>query len=45
VSINPFDDEDGFGQETRASCLAYVEENWTHMRPKGLREANPLIKA
>jgi uncharacterized protein YbdZ (MbtH family) len=30
-----------FGQEigaTRSSCLAYIEENWTDMRPRGLRE-------
>jgi MbtH protein len=28
-----------FGEDTRANCLAYVEENWTDMRPKSLREA------
>jgi MbtH protein len=28
-----------FGADTRANCLAYVEENWTDMRPKSLREA------
>jgi MbtH protein len=27
------------GADTRANCLAYVEENWTDMRPKSLREA------
>ena len=27
------------GGETRANCLAYIEENWTDMRPRGLREA------
>ena len=27
------------GEETRANCLAYIEENWTDMRPRGLREA------
>jgi len=25
-----------FGEESRANCLAYVEENWTDMRPKSL---------
>lgn len=28
-----------FGEETRAKCLEYVEENWTDMRPRSLREA------
>jgi MbtH protein len=28
-----------FGEDTRANCLAYVEQNWTDMRPKSLREA------
>ena len=28
-----------FGEETRAACVAYVEENWTDMRPRSLREA------
>ena len=28
-----------FGGASRAECLAYVEEHWTDMRPKGLREA------
>ena len=23
---------------TRAECLAYVEENWTDLRPKSLRD-------
>jgi MbtH protein len=27
-----------FGTHTRASCLACIEENWTDMRPRGLRE-------
>jgi MbtH protein len=27
------------GPDTRASCLAYVEENWTDMRPKSLIKA------
>ena len=28
-----------FGADTRGECLAYVEENWTDMRPRSLREA------
>ncbi|MGB8408102.1 MAG: MbtH family protein [Mycobacterium sp.] len=28
-----------FGAKTRADCLAYVEENWTDIRPKTLRDA------
>lgn len=28
-----------FGEESRADCLKYVEENWTDIRPKSLREA------
>ena len=28
-----------FGADTRANCLAHVEESWTDMRPKSLREA------
>jgi uncharacterized protein YbdZ (MbtH family) len=28
-----------FGAATRADCLADVEQNWTDMRPKSLREA------
>jgi uncharacterized protein YbdZ (MbtH family) len=28
-----------FGAAGRAECLAYVEERWTDMRPKSLREA------
>ncbi|QFZ20394.1 MbtH family protein [Saccharothrix syringae] len=28
-----------FGEQSRAACLAYVEENWTDLRPKSLREA------
>ncbi|GGY52759.1 MbtH family protein [Streptomyces djakartensis] len=25
-----------YGQDTRDACLAYVEENWTDMRPASL---------
>ncbi|MFJ9343613.1 MbtH family protein [Streptomyces sp. NPDC101733] len=28
-----------FGEAARAECLAYVEKNWTDLRPKSLREA------
>ncbi|ASU84196.1 MbtH family protein [Nocardiopsis gilva YIM 90087] len=28
-----------FGEDTRDACLAYVEENWTDLRPKSLVEA------
>ena len=28
-----------FGEAGRAECLAYVEENWTDMRPRSLRES------
>lgn len=28
-----------FGEDTRANCLAYAEENWTDMRPRSLRGA------
>lgn len=28
-----------FGESTRTDCLSYVEENWTDMRPRSLREA------
>jgi MbtH protein len=27
------------GKDTRDACLAYIEENWTDMRPKSLIEA------
>lgn len=28
-----------FGAAGRAECLAYVEEHWTDLRPRSLREA------
>ena len=28
-----------FGEAGRGECLAYVEENWTDMRPRSLRES------
>lgn len=28
-----------FGAGSRRDCIAYVEENWTDMRPRSLREA------
>ncbi|MEU7825558.1 MbtH family protein [Catellatospora sp. NPDC049133] len=27
-----------FGEDTREACLAYVETNWTDLRPRTLRE-------
>jgi MbtH protein len=27
-----------FGEDTRVACLAYVEANWTDLRPQSLRE-------
>ncbi|MFF4582200.1 MbtH family protein [Streptomyces sp. NPDC001389] len=28
-----------FGEESRENCLAYVEEHWSDLRPRSLREA------
>ena len=28
-----------FGEAGRADCLAYIEENWTDMRPLSLRRS------
>lgn len=28
-----------YGESNRADCLAWVEENWIDMRPRGLRES------
>ncbi|MGV0646210.1 MbtH family protein [Mycolicibacterium sp. XJ879] len=28
-----------FGEGTRADCLAYVEQNWTDIRPRSLQAA------
>ncbi|AFR50332.1 hypothetical protein KTR9_3697 [Gordonia sp. KTR9] len=28
-----------FGEDSRAACLEYVEQNWTDLRPKSLIEA------
>lgn len=28
-----------FGSERRGKCVEYVDQNWTDMRPKSLREA------
>jgi MbtH protein len=30
-----------FGEDTREACLAYVEANWTDIRPRSLRDADP----
>lgn len=27
-----------FGEQSREACLAYVEANWTDLRPRSLRE-------
>ncbi len=27
-----------FGADTRSACVAYVEEHWTDLRPKSLRD-------
>ena len=28
-----------FGAGSRADCLSYVQQNWTDLRPRSLREA------
>ncbi|WP_151484779.1 MbtH family protein [Streptomyces albicerus] len=28
-----------FGEESRDPCLSYVEEHWTDLRPRSLRDA------
>jgi MbtH protein len=28
-----------FGVDARANCLAYIEDTWTDMRPRSLRDA------
>ncbi|UFQ18668.1 MULTISPECIES: MbtH family protein [Streptomyces] len=28
-----------FGPQERRACLAHIEENWTDLRPRSLREA------
>jgi len=28
-----------FGEDTQAKCLEYVEQNWSDLRPRSLREA------
>jgi len=28
-----------FGEDSHRACLDYVEENWTDLRPRSLREA------
>lgn len=28
-----------FGPDSRVNCLGYVEQHWTDMRPRSLREA------
>ncbi|WP_280310726.1 MbtH family protein [Nocardia abscessus] len=28
-----------FGDDSRSACVEYIEEHWTDMRPKSLRDA------
>lgn len=40
VSVDiPADWRRVYGEASRADCLQYVEEHWSDMRPKTLREA------
>ncbi|GEL18386.1 MbtH family protein [Pseudonocardia asaccharolytica] len=32
-----------FGEDTRDACLAYVEEHWTDLRPRSLRERTRAV--
>ncbi|MCZ9344133.1 MbtH family protein [Streptomyces sp. TRM76130] len=34
-----------FGEDTRAACIAYIEENWTDMRPKSLADRMDAVQA
>ncbi|WKX72590.1 MbtH family protein [Streptomyces sp. XD-27] len=34
-----------FGEDGRQQCLDYVEQNWTDLRPKSLRDAMAADKA
>lgn len=34
-----------YGDADRAACLDYVEQNWTDIRPKGLRERVAQVRA
>jgi MbtH protein len=34
-----------YGENERQSCLAYIEESWTDMRPKSLADAMAADKA
>jgi MbtH protein len=34
-----------FGEDTRAACIAYIEENWTDMRPKSLADRMDAAQA
>ncbi|WP_280427305.1 MbtH family protein [Nocardia brasiliensis] len=34
-----------FGEGIRQRCLDYIEENWTDMRPKSLRDAMEADRA
>ncbi|MGF6889231.1 MbtH protein [Nocardia sp. GAS34] len=28
-----------FGEDSRSACMEYIENNWTDMRPKSLRQS------
>jgi MbtH protein len=34
-----------FGDDTRAACIAYIEKNWTDMRPKSLADRMDAVQA
>ncbi|MDH6222570.1 MbtH family protein [Streptomyces pseudovenezuelae] len=34
-----------FGEDTRAACISYIEENWTDMRPKSLADRMDAAQA
>ncbi|GGS60235.1 MbtH-like protein [Streptomyces daghestanicus] len=34
-----------FGEDTRAACIAYIEKNWTDMRPKSLADRMDAVQA
>ena len=34
-----------YGEADRAACLGYIDENWTDIRPKSLRERLAAVRA
>ncbi|MEG8184640.1 MbtH family protein [Nocardia terpenica] len=34
-----------FGEDSYAACIEYIEDNWTDMRPRSLREAMSAPKS